>query len=76
MKNIQKVIQNKLDNHSPLLVSFSFFYGGVSTWLMEQIHVCIVFRPWVRLMSCEDTVEVIWCYFVGFQWMSLALLWF
>ena len=27
-------------------------------------------------MPREDTVEVIWCYFVGFQWMSLALLWF
>ena len=41
-----------------------------------QIHACSVSRPWVRLMLREDTAEIVWCYFVGFHWMSLALLWF
>ena len=27
-------------------------------------------------MLHEDIVEVIWYYFVGFEWLSLALLWF
>ena len=26
---------------------------------VEQIHACIIFRPWVRLMPREDTIEVI-----------------
>jgi hypothetical protein len=55
-----------LDIHSHLLVSWPFFYASVSAWLVEQIHAWIVFKPWVRLMPCEDIVEVIWCYFVGF----------
>ena len=36
------------------------------TWLVEQIHACISFRPWVRLVPREDIVDVSWCYFVGF----------
>ena len=27
-----------------------------------QIQAYIVFKPWVRLVSREDIVEVIWCY--------------
>ena len=61
----------------PVCLSHSYFYVGVSTWLVAQIHACIAFEQWVRLMLHEDIVEVIQCYFVGFQWMlSLQLLWF
>ena len=53
----------------------------IETWRRlpnRDLEVCIrpcIFRPWMRLMPREDIVEIIWCHFVGFQWMSLALLW-
>jgi hypothetical protein len=43
--------------------------------LWSNFMLVLCFRPWVRLMPREDTVEVNWYYLVGFQCMSLALLW-